>query len=142
MNKQIFLLIFIISTSLLSSNTYAQKQKKIIYFLVDTISTIPENKFIEIGTEGPLNYILFLCKCQPPYNKNLTFAYNPSEQKTITSKTRPNYKFHTWKEFYDIVMNSGNTFNDHYDLMVTEVLPNKHYKTSKVFQVQFRELLH
>lgn len=126
--------------TLLTTYTFAQGQKKQIFFVVDTLSTHINNRFVETGKEGQLSYYTFFCKCLTPHNRYLTFSYNDSTSKTPILNEKPNYKYSSLKGLLDTVTKSQNNFNEEFDLFITEALINNKYKTNKVKMVIFRRL--
>ena len=113
-----------------------------IHFLVDTIGMQKENKFISIGLISPVEYgFTFYCKCIPPYDDYLYFAYRVGKNTTkapIVDK-KPGYKYISWKELLEIVGKYRKSFDTGYDLYITEVLPGNRYRTNKVKMVLIRD---
>ncbi|WP_219222741.1 hypothetical protein [Pedobacter antarcticus] len=127
--KILFFAIIIIS-SLTSKNLEGQTKKN-IYYVVDTISTTVNNRISELGTEGSLKYISFYCKCLPPYNRNLTFVYDPGKQNVQIIK-EISYLTLSWKELQELVVKAGAEFKYQYNLTILEVLPDKTYRSANV----------
>ncbi|TKC12301.1 hypothetical protein FA048_01385 [Pedobacter polaris] len=133
-HSKILMLVF----SLLCSSiySYAQKDKKNVYFLVDTLN-IPKNlRSIEIKDGYEVGYTFF-CMCLPaidqsrPYDNLIyTFLNSKSAKLNLTDK-KPNVSYISWKEFLNLATRPK-FFEDNYNLYITEALPDNKYRTNKV----------
>lgn len=131
-------LVFIL---LFTSLTFGQSKKIEIYFLADTLNVSKENQILETGTEGPARYYSFFCKCMSDYqNMNVTFAYIfPNRKDNIEiHSVKPNVSFISWKSLSEIFSKTGNKFDDHYSLFITEALPEDKYRSMKVELVNYK----
>ena len=122
---------------LINGNTIAQVKKNDLFILADTINVVPENKFLEMGSEGPMHYFTYLCKCIPPFDRYTTFTYNINKTKVVKSQHKPNFNFVSWKELAEILYKEGKGIPDKYNIFITEVLPDKSYRTDNVRLVLF-----
>ena len=116
----------------INSKSHAQTKKSDLFILADTINVVPENKFLEMGSEGPMHYFTYLCKCISPFDRYTTFTYNINKTKVVKSKHKPNFNFVSWKELAEILYNEGKGIPDKYNIFITEVLPDKSYRTDNV----------
>lgn len=119
-----------------SSYSYAQKEKKNIYFLVDTLNTPKSLRFIEIKDGYEVSYTFF-CMCLPAFDQNrpydnliYTFLNSKSAKLNLTDK-KPSADYISWKEFLSLATRPK-FFEDNYNLYITEALPNNKYRTNKV----------
>lgn len=124
--------------SSLTSKKLAAQTKKDIYYIVDTISISPDHRISELGTEGNLKYISFYCKCLPPYNRNLTFVYDPGKQ-NVQIIREINHPTLSWKDLQELVVKAGSEFKYQYNLTILEVLPDKTYRSANVRLVIYPE---
>ncbi|WP_143007835.1 hypothetical protein [Pedobacter antarcticus] len=136
--KNKILLFAIILISSLTSEKLAGQTKKDVYYVVDTLSTAPNNKIAELGTEGNLKYISFYCKCVPPYNRNLTFVYDPGKQ-NVQILREINHPTLSWKDLQELIVKAGAEFKHQYNLTILEVLPDKTYRSANVRLVLYPE---
>ncbi len=117
--------------------------KKEIHFLADTINVSPENRLLDIDTELKCKAYMFFCQCLPPYGYGykISFAYLDLGESALNPhvNVKPNYAYMTWKSLSDIIGKEKYDFDKHYELYITEVLPNNKYKTNKVKLVVYRE---
>ncbi|WP_379090733.1 hypothetical protein [Pedobacter sp. UC225_65] len=129
----IVLLFFCFIVSKASAQSSSSNPK--IYFLVDTIGMPKESRFIKIGLLTPVEYqFTFYCKCIPPYDKYVDFTYRFGKNvpKEPVTDIKPNFKYSSWKSLLEKISFSGKDFSKDYDLYITEVLPNRKYRTNKV----------
>ena len=122
------------SFSLLTS-VRAQEKKK-IFLYVDTVTIGHENRLVEIKGRGEIVYTFF-CKCLPN-KKNIGFGYLAAMGNKPTDK-RPQESYVSWKKLLDLVNNDPVQFSEKYEAFITEILPNKKFKTNKVLIVLQRE---
>ena len=127
--KMISLLVIVL---FINSKSYAQTKKSDLFILADTLCVGSENKFLEMGSEGPGRYFTFLCKCIPPYDTYTTFGYITDKTKVVVSKTKPGYKYVSWKDLSEILYREGREVPKKYNIFITEALPDKSYRTDNV----------
>lgn len=135
MKKTLLISLFLI----LSLNCFSQTIKK-IYFLADTINVSKKNKALEIKWTTPFHYsFIFYCKCVPPYFNYLEFAafVDKKAPKIEVVNKKPEHNFISLKQLLDMAGKSGRTFDNSYDLSITEVLPKSKYKTYQVKMVLY-----
>lgn len=124
----LFIIFFFLSGAALA------QEKRMVYFLADTASIPQSKKVLEILLT-PFHYtFMFYTDFKAPYYNWLEFSSlvdkgHPRE-KVVSQK--PTQSYISLKELLELAKDSPNTFNDNYDLFITEVLPGKKYQTSKV----------
>lgn len=112
-----------------------------LYFMVDTVSIPKEQRIVKIYKSTSLTYSYeFFCKCIEPYKVNLSFfyVYNKKRPAGIISDYKPNYKYLSWQELFELAEKNKNYFDRNYNLYVVEVLPNKKYMTNLVKMNKYR----
>lgn len=116
-------------------------QEKIkVYFLADTINISPENRILSIDDEGPYHGFLFFCKCIPVTGSESprAFIYRSDRDPGEITIHRPSYNYISWKDLAEMLYKQKLKFDLKYDLYITEVLPDKRFKTNQVNLVKFR----
>ncbi|MFA6275530.1 MAG: hypothetical protein WC622_02205 [Pedobacter sp.] len=129
--KKIFLSCLFI---LLIHHAFSQGNGK-IYFLADTLNTSKNNQVLRIEKISFFEYsFIFYCKCAYPYKSYVSFSYliTKKEPKAEIVSKKPNYPYISFKELMDIAARTHRYFDTTYELYITEVLPNKRYRTNKV----------
>lgn len=132
--KQILLLFSIF----LFSKTIQAQQRTKIYFLADTVNINPENRILGIHKDDKLHYFSFFCKCISELDKEPTFFYDRKSIKDNVTKEKPKFKYTSWKDLSEMLYQEKLKFDFKYDLYITEILPDKKFKTNKVRFVRVR----
>jgi hypothetical protein len=116
---------------LISNISLAQTEKKRIYFLVDTLNIPKNDRFVEIDDNYFEVSYIFYCRCSAPTYKDLIFSFTSVKDERITEMKKPMYDYISWKDLLKITSNTF-LFKKNYELYITEILPNKRYRTNKV----------
>jgi hypothetical protein len=137
--KKLILIIFL----LFSLNyAFAQDTRPKLYFLADTINVAKNHRVLHIETVSSFEYsFIFYCKCAAPYKSYVSFFYLNDKKKprsTVVSQ-KPDYPYISFKELMDLVNKHHRFFNENYDLFITELLPDRKYKTTKVNFIPYQE---
>lgn len=132
----IYRLLLMATLMVFTLQSFAQRDKTKLYFLVDTINIPKSQRFIEISNEYEVGYT-FYCKCLPsvyegqPHDDLIyTFINSKQAQQNVTAK-KPDVNYISWKELLNLAVRPG-FFKDNYELYITEVMPDHKFRTNKV----------